>query len=74
MLYQKSVLKQSKLAADQRQAAADSVCIYVFVCSQVFPQGERKEITLQFCLNINLSNCDIFFGRKLRNGKGQIVY
>lgn len=65
MFYKKSVLKQSKLAAAKPQAAADSVCIYVFVCSQVFPQGEGKEFILQFCLSINLSNCDIFFGRKM---------
>lgn len=65
MFYQKSVLKQSKLAADKPWAAAGSVCIYVSVCSQVFPPGERKKIALQFCLNINLSNCDIFFGRKM---------
>lgn len=64
MFLKNSVLKQSTLAAAKPQAVAAGVCIYVFVCSQVFPQGERKEFTLQFCLDINSINCDIFFGRK----------
>jgi len=42
----KSVLKQYKLADAKPQAVAVSMCIYVFVCSHVFPQGEAKKFTL----------------------------
>lgn len=42
MEHRKSVLKQSELVDAKPQAVADSACIYVFVCSHVFPQGETK--------------------------------
>lgn len=42
MVYRKSVLKQSKLVDAEPQAVTDSACVYVFVCSRIFSQGETK--------------------------------
>lgn len=72
MEHRKSVLKQFKLADAKPQAVADSACIYVFMCSHVFPQGKTKKFTLQFCLDITSSNCYILLAGKCEMEKDRL--
>lgn len=72
MEHRKSVLNQSKPAGAKPQAVVDSVHLYVFVCSHVFPRGEIKKFSLQFSLDISSSDCDRFLTGKCEMKKDRL--